>query len=162
MSGEGIWVPPGGSADPERERPARPEAPTEPTPEELIQEFQRIKVSDLLVSTVYTLSQIGYGKLDPQTRDIEQAKLAIDALRALLPVLQGSAEPDLVRDFNQVLANMQLAYADAIAASTPPGEEPKGAEEEPKGAEDEPQPAREQPAEEDLEAVDEEELGGGG
>jgi hypothetical protein len=144
---EGIWVPPGGSADPEREGPgeAAPSAP-EPSPEELIQEFQRIKVSDLLVSTVYTLSQIGYGKLDAKTRDLEQAKLAIDALRALLPLLEGTADPNLVRDFGQVVANMQLAYADAVGESRPKAEKA-----------DEPAPA-----EEDLETVDEEELGGGG
>ena len=142
---EGIWVPPGGSADPRRDEPEGA-PPSGPSPEELIQEFQRIKVSDLLVSTVYTLSQIGYGKLDPKTRDLEQAKLAIDALRELLPLLEGIADPNLVRDFGQVVANMQLAYADAVGETRPKAEEA----EEPK------------PAEEDLEKVDEEELGGGG
>jgi hypothetical protein len=144
---EGIWVPPGGSADPPREQPESA-PPSEPSPEELIQEFQRIKVSDLLVSTVYTLSQIGYGKLDPKTLDLEQAKLAIDALRAIMPLLEGTADPNLVRDFGQVVANMQLAYADAVGEAAP-----KHATEEP-----------EQPkaADEDLEQVDEEELGGGG
>jgi hypothetical protein len=155
VGSEGIWVPPGGSADPAREEPKKP--PAEPTPEELLQEFQRIKVSDLLVSTVYTLSQIGYGKLDPQTRDLEQAKLAIDALRALLPILRDAAEPDLVRDFTQVVSNMQLAYADAVGPAPSAQEKPA------------PEPAAEaaaKPAEapdpEDLEPVDEEELGGGG
>jgi hypothetical protein len=145
---EGIWVPPGGSADPEREGPGEGKAApsSEPSPEELIQEFQRIKVSDLLVSTVYTLSQIGYGKLDAKTRDLEQAKLAIDALRALLPLLEGAADPNLLRDFGQVVSNMQLAYADAVGETSP-----KAAKA------DEPAPA-----EEDLEPVDEEELGGGG
>ena len=143
---EGIWVPPGGSADQPRDEPARDAPSSEPSPEELIQEFQRIKVSDLLVSTVYTLSQIGYGKLDPKTRDLEQAKLAIDALRALLPLLEGTADPNLVRDFGQVVSNMQLAYADAVGESQPKAEKA-----------DDPEPA-----EEDLETVDEEELGGGG
>lgn len=143
---EGIWVPPGGSADPGREGPGEPAPSSEPSPEELIQEFQRIKVSDLLVSTVYTLSQIGYGKLDAKTRDLEQAKLAIDALRALLPLLEGTADPNLVRDFGQVVSNMQLAYADAVGESRPKEEQA-----------DEPKPR-----EEDLEKVEDEELGGGG
>jgi hypothetical protein len=151
---EGIWVPPGGSADPRREEPEESAGPSEPSPEDLIKEFQRIKVSDLLVSTVYTLSQIGYGKLDSKTRDLEQAKLAIDALRAILPLLQGVAEPNLVRDFGQVVANMQLAYADAVGEAepkAPAGERPPAQGEEPVAA----------PDEEDLEPVDEEELGGG-
>lgn len=143
---EGIWVPPGGSADPRREGEEEPSPSAEPSPEELIQEFQRIKVADLLVSTVYTLSQIGYGKLDAKTRDLEQAKLAIDALRALLPLLEGTADPNLVRDFGQVVSNMQLAYADAVGESRPKAEKA-----------DEPEAA-----EEDLEAVDDQELGGGG
>ncbi len=144
---EGIWVPPGGSADPRREQPSEPSPPrSEPTAEELIEEFQRIKVSDLLVSTVYTLSQIGYGKLDPKTRDLDQARLAIDALRAILPLLQGSADANLVRDFGQVLANMQLAYADAVGETRPRAEEE----------------AAQKTPDEDLEPVDDEELGGGG
>jgi hypothetical protein len=31
----------------------------------------------------------------------------------LLPVLEGSVSEELVRDFKQVTANLQLAYADA-------------------------------------------------
>jgi hypothetical protein len=36
-------------------------------------------------------------------------------------VLEGAVADDVVRDFNQVLANMQLAYAAAVAetGSTP-------------------------------------------
>ena len=48
-----------------------------------------------------------------QDRDLDQARLAIEALRALVPVLDGSASDELVRDFRQVTANLQLAYADA-------------------------------------------------
>jgi hypothetical protein len=153
---EGIWVPPGGSADPRRDEAMQSEARGEPTPEEFVEEFQRLKVSDLLVSTVYTLSQVGYAKLDPKTRDLEQARLAIDALSALVPVLRGAANPGLVRDFNQVVANMQLAYADAVE-SAGPGE----AASEP-GAAPAPERSGEEAPEEDLEAVDEEELGGEG
>jgi hypothetical protein len=34
-------------------------------------------------------------------------------------VLEGAVADDVVRDFNQVLANMQLAYASAVAESEP-------------------------------------------
>ena len=40
--------------------------------------------------------------------------LAIEALRALVPVLSGSVPPELTRDFEQVIANLQLAYASAV------------------------------------------------
>ena len=91
--------------------------PTQPPDEELIQqleeELKKLKVSDLLVQTLYTVSSLGYRKLSDEDRDLPEAKLAIEALRALLPVLDGSAPDELVRDFRQVMSNLQLAYADA-------------------------------------------------
>ena len=88
-----------------------------PSDEELVrqleQELQKLKVSDLLVQTLYTVSSLGYRKLSEEDRDLDQARLAIEALRALLPVLEGSVADELVRDFKQVTSNLQLAYADA-------------------------------------------------
>jgi predicted nucleic acid-binding protein len=88
-----------------------------PSDEELVQqleaELQKLKVSDLLVQTLYTVSSLGYRRLSDEHRDLEQARLAIEALRALTPVLEGSVAEELVRDFKQVTANLQLAYADA-------------------------------------------------
>jgi predicted nucleic acid-binding protein len=76
-------------------------------------ELKKLKVTDLLVQMLYTVSSLGYRKLSPEDRDLDQAKLAIEALRALLPVLEGSVGDDVMRDFRQVTANLQLAYADA-------------------------------------------------
>jgi chromosome segregation ATPase len=91
--------------------------PTPPTDEQLLQqleeELKKLKVSDLLVQTLYTISSLGYRKLSHEDRDLDEARLAIEALRALLPVLEGSARDELVRDFKQVTSNLQLAYADA-------------------------------------------------
>ena len=76
-------------------------------------ELKKLKVTDLLVQMLYTVSSLGYRKLSPEDRDLDQAKLAIETLRALLPVLEGSVADDVMRDFRQVTANLQLAYADA-------------------------------------------------
>ena len=86
----------------------------------LEEELKKLKVSDLLVQTLYTLSSLGYRKLSEEDRDLEQARLSIEALRALLPVLEGSVGDDVVRDFKQVTANLQLAYADAAKGGEPP------------------------------------------
>ena len=90
--------------------------PPRPEDEQLIQqleeELKKLKVSDLLVQTLYTVSSLGYRKLSEEDRDLPEAKLAIEALRALLPVLEGAAPDELVRDFRQVMSNLQLAYVD--------------------------------------------------
>jgi hypothetical protein len=88
-----------------------------PSDDELLKQFEEelktLKVSDVLVQTLYTVSSLGYRRLSEPDRDLEQARLAIEALRAVLPVLEGSASDELVRDFKQVTANLQLAYVDA-------------------------------------------------
>ena len=88
------------------------ESQPEPGAEELVGELQKIKVGDLLFHTSTMLASIAYGKLAPETRDLADAQLAIDALRALLPLM-----PDDQRGgIQQVVSNLQLAYADAAAA----------------------------------------------
>ncbi len=86
--------------------------------EQLVREFEeelrKLRIGDLLVQTLYTVSSLGYRRLEESDRDLDQARLAIEAIRALLPVLEGSAAAEVSRDFGQVLANLQLAYADAV------------------------------------------------
>ena len=95
----------------------KPRPDDEQLMQQLEEELKRLKVSDLLVQTLYTVSSLGYRKLSDEDRDLPEAKLAIEALRALLPVLDGSAPDELVRDFRQVMSNLQLAYADAAKAT---------------------------------------------
>ena len=86
-----------------------------PAPDDLLEQFSRLKVTDILFSTMSTIAQLGYAKLGDETRDLEQAEIAIESLRALLPVLEGNAPEEVVRDYRQVVANLQLAYAEAAA-----------------------------------------------
>jgi hypothetical protein len=60
-----------------------------------------------------TLAQLGFAKLDEASRDLEQARLAIEAMKALIGPLEGAVPEEVLRDFNQVVANLQLAYAAA-------------------------------------------------
>jgi hypothetical protein len=82
---------------------------------ELQAELAKLKVSDLLLQTLYTVSSLGYQRLTGEEKDLEQARLAIESLKALMPVLEGSVPDEAMRDFQQVLANMQLAYASAAS-----------------------------------------------
>jgi hypothetical protein len=79
----------------------------------LEEEYAKLKVADVLVQTVFTVSSLGYRSLGEEHRDLDQAKLAIDALRSLVPVLKDALPAQVTRDFDQVVANMQLAYAKA-------------------------------------------------
>lgn len=87
-----------------------------PTEDQLREALEKIKVSEVLVETMQGLASLGYHKLNPETRDLEQTRLAIEALKALVGVLEGVVPAELTRDFNQVVANMQLAYASAVPA----------------------------------------------
>jgi hypothetical protein len=83
-----------------------------PSAEELVAELRKAKVSDLLVHTCSLLASLAFGKLAPDLRDLDQARLAIDALKALSPLLEEGPR----RDVQQVVAGLQLAYADAAAS----------------------------------------------
>jgi hypothetical protein len=87
---------------------------------ELADELRKLKVEEILIGTLIQVSQIGYRRLGltPETaadRDLEQTKLAIDTMRALTPVLEHVVPAELIRDFNQSVANLQLAYAKAAS-----------------------------------------------
>jgi hypothetical protein len=82
-------------------------------PEDLVEAIRKMKVSDLLLSTISTTAQLGYAKLEPESRDLEQARLAIESMKALLPMLEGSVADEVLADFNQLVANLQLEYVKA-------------------------------------------------
>jgi hypothetical protein len=93
-----------------------------PSPEELAEQLRRLKASDVVLSLIPTLAQVAWAKLDPELRDLTEARVAIDAIRALVPVLDGVAPADVTRDLQQLVSNLQLAYAGAVDAGQPPGE----------------------------------------
>ncbi len=76
--------------------------------------LNKVKVSELLLSTVSTLASVAYGKLEGP--DLPEAKAAIDAIGALLPLLAGQIDDGMLRDFQQALTNLRLAYADAVSS----------------------------------------------
>jgi hypothetical protein len=86
--------------------------------EQLAEELAKLRVEDVLVGALIQVSSIGYRRLGltdetKDERDLEQVRLAIDTMRALTPVLENVVPEELIRDFNQSVANLQLAYAKA-------------------------------------------------
>jgi hypothetical protein len=86
--------------------------------QQLAEELRRLRVEDVVIQTLITISSIGYRRLGltedtKEDRDLQQAKLAIDTMVALTPVLENVVPVELIREFNQSVAGLQLAYAQA-------------------------------------------------
>ena len=94
----------------------------------LAAEVQRLPIRDLLVQTIGTISSLAWGRFSGPGRDLEQARLAIDALRALVPVVAPTVSEQAGRDLNAVVSSLQLAYVKALAEEpAPPAPEPPAA-----------------------------------
>jgi hypothetical protein len=100
----------------------------EPSEEELRAayeaEIKRIRVEHVLLEHVVTLVNLGMRRtgLQPGTedeRDPEQVQVAIDAIRAVLPLLERSA-PAQVGPIRDALSQLQLAYV-RIGGAPPTG-----------------------------------------
>jgi ribosomal protein L7Ae-like RNA K-turn-binding protein len=96
-------------------------AENEIDPEALL---KQLTVSDLVLSMLASAVQLGYAKL--AEGELEQTQLAIEALRALLPVVEDAAPAEVVRDLRQATANLQLAYASKSNESSAAHDESEG------------------------------------
>jgi hypothetical protein len=81
-------------------------------PEKLLEQIRSMGVSQVLLSTVSMVVTLSFAKI--AAGDLDEARLGIDALRALMPVLEGQMEVEIKQDLEQAVANLQLAYADAV------------------------------------------------
>ena len=100
-----------------------------PSEEELLAALDRIGVEDVLVQALATAASIGFRRVSAEARDLPQARLAIESIRALEPVLRECGVDDaVVRDLEQARTNLQLAYAKAVSeeGSPPPGPDAEG------------------------------------
>ncbi len=117
----------------------------EQTAAEAAAEFMRtVPVQDVVVSMVQTVFDVGYRRTGlvgggADEHDLAQTQLAIETVRALLPVLEQVLDAASMTALRGALSELQLAYADALerpaegAAAAPPP--PASAEPEP-GAEE--------------------------
>ena len=113
------------------------EPPREPSEEELRAayeaEIKKIRVEHVLLENVVTLVNLGMRRtgIAPGTegeRDPQQVELAIDAVRAVLPLLERTA-PAQVGPIRDALSQLQLAYVKVgggQAASVPDEQPPAG------------------------------------
>lgn len=90
-----------------------------PTEEELRAayeaELKRVRVDDVLVQTVVSLVNLagrkaGLAEGTEDERDLDQVRQAIDAVRALLPLVEETLGADAAR-VRDALSQLQIAYA---------------------------------------------------
>lgn len=89
-----------------------------PSEEELREALKQLKVEDVLIQTVVTLVNLSGRRLTvPEEKDLEQAKLGIEAARALMPLLPEEPQGQ-IRD---ALSQLQMIY---VRETQEPKEEP--------------------------------------
>ena len=105
-----------------------------PTEEELRAayeaELKRLRVDDIIVQTLVSLVNLGGRRagLVPgaeDERDLGQVRLAIEGVRALLPLVEAELGPE-ARTLRDALAQLQLLYA-RLSGEQAPGAPPEGA-----------------------------------
>ena len=100
----------------------------------LEEELRRITVRDVLLQTVVSMvnlggQRLGLGEGAEEMRDLGQVRLAIEGVRALLPLLE-EENPEQVKPVREALAQLQMVYAREVGAGgqPPPGGGPTGEE----------------------------------
>jgi hypothetical protein len=92
----------------------------------LEEELKKVSVRDVLLQSAVTLLNLGGQRLGltPSSRDsrnLDDSRVAIEALRALVPLLE-KQDPAEVRPLRDALAQLQMAYAHEAQAAGAAGE----------------------------------------
>jgi hypothetical protein len=105
----------------------------------LEEELKKVKVTDVLLQTLVTLINVAGQRLGlvegtQESRDLGQVRVAIEAVRQLLPLLEEDEQSARqVRPIRDALSQLQLAYAREVGAGEgeAPPSAPEGAPEAP-------------------------------
>ena len=83
----------------------------------LKEQMEKITVKDIVIQMMTSISSLGYQKLGlPEAQnkkyfDLKQAKLAIDALAALVSACERNLSHEEYIAYKNTLSNLQIAYA---------------------------------------------------
>jgi hypothetical protein len=128
----------------EQEQSARPESEQE-LRERLEEELRNVRVEEVVLQSVVSIINLTARRIAKEDeRDLGQAKVGIDAVRALLDVIPAEA----AKQIRQALSELQMLYArEAGAAGGPEAREPEAEEKQGRapGATPRQQPRRPEP-----------------
>lgn len=112
----------------------------EPTVSQLREALKKLRVEDVLIQTAATLIDLGARRLglagEDDPKDLEQAKLAIEGVRALQPLMT----EDQQKAIREPLSQLQMTYAREARAPQEPAPAPE--EPPPPSADDEAERAK--------------------
>jgi hypothetical protein len=122
----------------EPQQPQQPTGEGQPTEEEmraqLEEEIRKVRVEDVVLQSVVSILNLSARRIaKDDERDLEQARIGIDAGRALVDLVKPEAQAQL----RQAISELQVLYAQHAGGDAPDeggegGSEPSGPEE-PKG-----------------------------
>jgi hypothetical protein len=106
--------------------PESDEAEAQEAMRRLQEEIGRLSIADHIVLMMHSLSALAADRLglspdSVEHRDLEQARLAIDAFRALLGTLEGARPAEEMRAHRAALSQLQIAYVSALGAGDTSG-----------------------------------------
>ena len=107
--------------------PQQPQPSEEEVRAALEEQLRQLTVDDMLLESAVSLINLGGRKagVAPGTedeRDLDQVRRAVDAVRALLPLLEQGKHAEQLGPLRDALARLQMAYAQT-AGQQEPGEE---------------------------------------
>ncbi len=106
-----------------------PEAGEQVSPEQeemlrqMEEEMRKVRVQDVITQSVVSILNLSARRIAKEDeRDLEQARVGIDAVRALVDLL----EPEPQREVRNALSQVQLLYAQHTGEAPPAEAEPGG------------------------------------
>jgi hypothetical protein len=119
----------------DEEQQASPEQPSEEEMRaQLEEEIRKVRVEDVVLQSVVSILNLSARRIaKDDERDLEQAKVGIDAGRALVDLVSPEAQPQL----RQAISELQVLYAkhagEETAEGAAEGAPEQGSSEQPKG-----------------------------
>ena len=114
MEGEGT------AGRPEGQQPGGEQPSEEELRAQLEEEIKRVRVEDVVLQSVVSILNLSARRIAKEDeRDLEQAKVGIDAARALVDLVK----PDAQAQLRQAISELQLLYANH-AGEQPASSEP--------------------------------------
>jgi hypothetical protein len=96
------------------------------------EQVRQMRIEQLLASTVQTALELGFLRtgMEPAAgveRDLGQVELAVETVRALIPVIERLAGTETANAYRAALSDLQLAYASASGTRAPAPDPPSAA-----------------------------------